>query len=59
MVKKGRKYKTRKNIEELANTVVEGMDLNDLIRWAVEYHVEYYEKLTSKEFSEAWKERFE
>jgi len=59
MYKRINMYKTKKRMETLAKTVVDDMDLDDLCGLAIEHHIEYYEKMSSEEFEEAWKERFE
>jgi len=51
-------YRTQKNINKLAEAVVDALDLKTLVQWAYEHHQEYYENMTRVEFEEAWREAF-
>lgn len=52
-------YKTEKKIEALAEAVVDGMDVGDLIIYANEQLIEYYKTISSKEFTQEWGEIFD
>lgn len=58
-IKMAKIRKTQKNINKLAQQVVDDLDLDTLLQWAYEHHQEYYENMTSREFQEEWKATFE
>lgn len=46
------------NRDELANDIIEGMDMKDLIQHVYQSIMEYYDNLTDGDFNDEWRNHY-